>query len=229
MIKGTVNWASSVVAMSVKLRADLHSASARFKTRCSNAPRRRKSRRLPPDVTMFQSIIPTPYEAHQRPEVNAIYVATPPSSHAMYMEEALKAGKPVYVEKPITTSADSCSKMIDTKNKLNGFVSVAHYRRELALFRKVKELISSGEIGRVTLMKLSTLQPKAQQDHHANQRQLARAARHQRRRTLPRSLATPAGYCLLAFWKAEKRSRQFGESTEYLQRSRYRYHRSRVR
>lgn len=94
-------------------------------------------------------------------DVNAIYVATPPSSHAMYMEEALRAGKPVYIEKPVTTNAASCKKMIDVKNKFSGFVSVAHYRRELALFRKVKDLISSGAIGRVTLMKLSTLQPKA--------------------------------------------------------------------
>ena len=95
------------------------------------------------------------------PDVNAIYVATPPSSHAMYMEEALKAGKSVYVEKPVATNAFSCEKMIDVKNRLNGLVSVAHYRRELALFQKVKELISSGAIGRVTLIKLSTLQPKA--------------------------------------------------------------------
>jgi predicted dehydrogenase len=95
------------------------------------------------------------------PDVNAIYIATPPSSHAMYTEEALKAGKPAYVEKPVSTSATSCAAMVDVKNKLNGLVSVAHYRRELALFRKVKELITSGAIGRVTLMKLSTLQPKA--------------------------------------------------------------------
>jgi 1,5-anhydro-D-fructose reductase (1,5-anhydro-D-mannitol-forming) len=94
------------------------------------------------------------------PEVNAIYVATPPSSHASYMEEALKAGKPVYVEKPVTTSGESCRKMIDVKNRLDGFVSVAHYRRELPLFRKVKELVEDGAIGRVTLVKMSTLQSK---------------------------------------------------------------------
>lgn len=94
------------------------------------------------------------------PDVNAIYVATPPSSHAMYMEEALKAGKPVYVEKPVTTSASFCEKMIEASTRLNGLVSVAHYRRELPLFRKVKELIVAGAIGRVTLMKLSTLQSK---------------------------------------------------------------------
>lgn len=95
------------------------------------------------------------------PDVNAIYVATPPSTHAPYMEEVLKAGKPVYVEKPVTVSADKCRQMIGTKDKLKGCVSVAHYRRELPLFRKVKELIAEGAIGRVTLITLTTLQPKA--------------------------------------------------------------------
>lgn len=95
------------------------------------------------------------------PDINAIYIATPPSSHAPYMEEALKAGKPVYVEKPVTTSAASCRKMIETKNRLDGFVSVAHYRRHVPLFRKVKQLIQEGAIGKPSLMKLSTLQPKA--------------------------------------------------------------------
>src|ERR1700754_3714190 len=42
------------------------------------------------------------------PDVNAIYIATPPSSHAEYMEQALKAGKPVYVEKPVTINAAVC-------------------------------------------------------------------------------------------------------------------------
>ena len=41
------------------------------------------------------------------PDVNAIYVATPPSSHEEYTLAAIAAGKPVYVEKPITTSAAS--------------------------------------------------------------------------------------------------------------------------
>ena len=43
-------------------------------------------------------------------DVNAIYIATPPSSHEQYLEEALKAGKPVYVEKPVTLDVASCEK-----------------------------------------------------------------------------------------------------------------------
>jgi 1,5-anhydro-D-fructose reductase (1,5-anhydro-D-mannitol-forming) len=95
------------------------------------------------------------------PDVNAIYIATPPSSHAHYMEEALKAGKPVYVEKPVTINSAVCGQMIETKDRLDGFVSVAHYRRQLPLFLKVKELIESGAVGRITLVKLSTLHAKA--------------------------------------------------------------------
>src|SRR5690242_2349115 len=38
----------------------------------------------------------------QDEEVNAVYVATPPSHHEVYLEMAMKAGKPVYVEKPVS-------------------------------------------------------------------------------------------------------------------------------
>ena len=37
-------------------------------------------------------------------EVNAIYIATPPSSHATYAIMAMKAGKPVYIEKPMAVT-----------------------------------------------------------------------------------------------------------------------------
>ena len=42
-----------------------------------------------------------PVELIEDPEVNAVYIATPPSSHATYAIMAMKAGKPVYIEKPI--------------------------------------------------------------------------------------------------------------------------------
>ena len=45
------------------------------------------------------------------PDVNAIYVATPPSSHATYAIMAMKAGKPVYVEKPLAASYEDCARI----------------------------------------------------------------------------------------------------------------------
>ena len=46
------------------------------------------------------------------PEVNAVYVATPPSSHEMYTIAALAAGKPVYVEKPMSVNTDAAINMV---------------------------------------------------------------------------------------------------------------------
>lgn len=92
-------------------------------------------------------------------EVNAIYIATPPSSHEPYLEMALKAGKPVYVEKPITVSSASVQRMMAMEKQYGVKVSVAHYRRGLPLFNKIKQLVNEGAIGKVKLILLKTLQP----------------------------------------------------------------------
>ena len=94
-------------------------------------------------------------------EVNAVYIATPPSSHEMYTEMTLKTGKPVYIEKPVTLNALSCQRMIEMEKHYNNKVSVAHYRRALPLFNKIKELVNEEAIGKIKLIQLKTLQPEA--------------------------------------------------------------------
>ncbi len=93
-------------------------------------------------------------------EVNAIYIATPPSSHEEYLEMALKAGKPVYVEKPVTVNSASVERMMAMEKQYECKVSVAHYRRGLPLFNKIKQLVNDGAIGKVKLILLRTLQPQ---------------------------------------------------------------------
>src|SRR6188474_2448871 len=92
-------------------------------------------------------------------EVNAIYIATPPSSHESYLEMALTAGKPVYVEKPVTVNSASVERMMEMEKRYDAKVSVAHYRRGLPLFNKIKQLVNDGAIGKVKLILLKTLQP----------------------------------------------------------------------
>ena len=90
------------------------------------------------------------------PEVNAIYVATPPMQHEEYTLAALQAGKPVYVEKPMSTGAEAAKRMsaAATDKKL----SVAHYRRAQPMFIKLKELILSDLIGEIRFANLIFLE-----------------------------------------------------------------------
>ena len=83
------------------------------------------------------------------PNVNAIYIATPPSSHATYAIMAMKSGKPVYVEKPLASSYYDCQRIDRMSEKTHVPCFVAYYRRYLPYFLKVKELLKSGAIGHV--------------------------------------------------------------------------------
>lgn len=95
------------------------------------------------------------------PEINAIYIATPPSSHLEYALLALKHGKHVYVEKPVALHADEAVILADAVQKYGGRLVVAHYRRQLPLFLKIKEMISKGVIGTVRTVELRLWQSRS--------------------------------------------------------------------
>ncbi len=89
------------------------------------------------------------------PEVNAIYIATPPSSHEQYALAAIEAGKPVYVEKPMAFNYAAAKNMAEAAAAKNVKLTVAHYRRQWPLFKKLKDLIDTKAIGDVHLVRLS--------------------------------------------------------------------------
>src|SRR3954470_24218821 len=93
------------------------------------------------------------------PEVDAVYVATPPSSHRQYALMAAEAGKPVYVEKPMATRHGECLAMIAACERARVPLFVAYYRRALPRFLKVKELLAAGAIGEARLVTIPLRQP----------------------------------------------------------------------
>jgi 1,5-anhydro-D-fructose reductase (1,5-anhydro-D-mannitol-forming) len=84
------------------------------------------------------------------PEVDAVYVATPPGSHLEHALRACRAGKPAYVEKPMARSHAECLEMIRAFERARVPLFVAYYRRALARFRAARDAIVSGRIGQVT-------------------------------------------------------------------------------
>lgn len=98
------------------------------------------------------------------PDINAIYIATPPSSHKKYTIDAAESGKPVYVEKPMSTNYNDCLEMIDACEKANVPLFVAYYRRALPRFLKIKQLITSDKIGRIKNVTITLYQKTAEKD-----------------------------------------------------------------
>jgi predicted dehydrogenase len=102
------------------------------------------------------------------PEVNAVYIATPPSSHAEYAIAALRAGKAVYVEKPMARTYAECQEMNRVAAETDRPLFVAYYRRRLPGFLKIKEWIDQGRIGIPRLVMLRLLLPPRPEDYDRN-------------------------------------------------------------
>ena len=83
------------------------------------------------------------------PNVDAVYIATPPHRHHDYVLEVAAAGKPMYVEKPMALDAKQCRSMISACEKADIPLFVAYYRRALPRFLKIKSLLEAGAIGEV--------------------------------------------------------------------------------
>lgn len=97
-------------------------------------------------------------ELLHNPEINAVYIATPPSSHAEYALKAIKAGKNIYLEKPLARSSREGREISKALAGTSVKLTVAHYRRKMPAFLQVEELLKSKGIGEVRLIDIQILQ-----------------------------------------------------------------------
>lgn len=93
------------------------------------------------------------------PDVDAVYVATPPDSHRDYVERVAAAGKPVYVEKPMARTAAECESMITACERAGVGLFVAYYRRAMPRFVRARALLESGRIGTVRSVSVRNQRP----------------------------------------------------------------------
>lgn len=83
-------------------------------------------------------------ELIQDPDIDVVYIATPPDSHHEYVLRCAQAGKAVYVEKPMASSHPECLEMIEACESAGVPLWVGYYRRELPRIRVVERLLRSG-------------------------------------------------------------------------------------
>ena len=81
------------------------------------------------------------------PDVDVVYIATPPDSHHIYAEMVAKAGKPIVSEKPLGRWLSEAEFMVECTQKAGVPLLCTYYRRELPRFLMVKKWIDDGVIG----------------------------------------------------------------------------------
>ena len=102
------------------------------------------------------------------PEVNAVYIATPPSSHSTFALMAMRVGKPVYIEKPMASSYEECLRINRISEQTGTPCFVAYYRRYLPYFQTVKNIAYSGRIGNVLSIHIRFSVPPRELDYNKN-------------------------------------------------------------
>ncbi|MBX2858773.1 MAG: Gfo/Idh/MocA family oxidoreductase [Cellvibrionaceae bacterium] len=100
----------------------------------------------------------------QDPEIDAVYIATPPDTHCDYALQVAQAAKPCCVEKPMALNYTQCAAMNAAFDKAGQPLFVAYYRRFLPRFLQVKHWLDTGLIGEVLHVDWRYLSPATDRD-----------------------------------------------------------------
>ncbi len=91
-------------------------------------------------------------------EVEAVYIATPHNQHTEQAIASAEAGKHVLCEKPLALNAPDARRIIDACSKNGVRLGVAYYRHHYPVISRVKDIVRSGEIGKVTMVQINAFE-----------------------------------------------------------------------
>jgi UDP-N-acetylglucosamine 3-dehydrogenase len=89
----------------------------------------------------------------ERKDIDAVHICLPHHLHAKFAVEALNAGKHVLCEKPMANTLEECDRMIDAAKKSGKKFMIAENQRFLPAHIKIKEIIDSGAIGEIKMVR----------------------------------------------------------------------------
>lgn len=96
---------------------------------------------------VIKQVSKDPRELIGNPEIDAVAVATPVSTHFELGKQILEAGKHLFIEKPFTATSDEAKKLIDLAARKNLQIMVDHTFIYTGAVRRIKQLIDAGELG----------------------------------------------------------------------------------
>jgi predicted dehydrogenase len=142
MGRDNLRWAMRQPNLVATAVCDVYDRNLKMATAIANAPSGANAR----SVGDFREIL-------DDKSIDVVCIATPDHWHAHMTVEACKAGKDVYVEKPVATTIDEAGKMVDAARKYNRVVQAGTMQRSAIHFQKAVELVRSGEIGKVNFVR----------------------------------------------------------------------------
>ena len=87
-------------------------------------------------------------------EVDAVIIATPDHWHCLQMVDACRAGKDVYIEKPVGNSIEECRVMMAAQKKYNRVVQAGQWQRSQQHFKEALDFIGTGQLGNIRTVKV---------------------------------------------------------------------------
>jgi predicted dehydrogenase len=102
------------------------------------------------------AVFTTPEALIDSPDVEAVVISTPPQFHEALATAAVRAGKHVLIEKPMAPTAEACERMIAAARDAGRLLTVGFNHRYFAAVKLVRDLVTSGELGRLSHVKAFT-------------------------------------------------------------------------
>ncbi|MBT1700603.1 Gfo/Idh/MocA family oxidoreductase [Fulvivirgaceae bacterium PWU4] len=110
------------------------------------------------DYAKLRTNVPKTYTDYREllndKDIDAVVIGTPDHWHCKIMVDAVKAGKHVYVEKPIANSIEECNIMVAAQEKTGKVVQAGQWQRSGPHYRKAIEIVRSGVLGKIRLVKV---------------------------------------------------------------------------
>lgn len=139
-VVGTGYWGKNLV----RLFAELPSASL-YACCDTDEARLQRNKQAYPHIRSFTSVD----DLLQDNTVDAVAIATPSSTHYTLAKRMLEAGRHVYVEKPLALHSEEAMELTELAQQIDRRLMVGHLLLYHPAVRKLKELVTSGELGEV--------------------------------------------------------------------------------
>ena len=118
-------------------------------------PRRREAReKLAPAAREYVDY----REVLDRKDIDAVVIGSPDHWHVPMTMDAVRAGKDVYVEKPVSHTIEEGERLEKAVESSGRIVQVGYQQRSWELFKQGREIIASGKLGKITLVLASWYQ-----------------------------------------------------------------------